>query len=330
MLSRRDFLGQSAATVSLAAAGGALAMPALAKGMDRLTIWGPPAGPSIVLAHLVETNALKDFAKKTTFKIWRDPNQLRAGFSSGSMVISGTPTYVGANLFNRGLDARLANVVTWGLLYLMSRDETIHSIKDLRGKHVLMPFRGDMPDLVLQAIARKVGLVVGRDFKVSYTGTPQQAMKLMLAGKADSAILPEPAATGAQMLGIKKGLKIRRAVDMQKEWGRAQGGRSAIPQAGMMMSGSLLKNEPELLGVFQKAMVKSGRWVRNNPGSAAGLGAAYMGLKKPIIERSIPYSNIDVRSAASSRSDLQRFFKVLHGMSPAIIGGRLPGKAFYL
>lgn len=333
MLNRRDFLGASAVGLGTVATGGAgsmLAMPALAKGMDQLTIYGPPAGPSIALAHLAQSGALKNHVKKVKFQVWRSPDQLRAGVLSGKMAITGTPSYVAANLFNRGVDVHMGSIVTWGLLYLMSRKGKVSSIKDLKGETILMPFKNDMPDLVFRAMAAKAGMKPGRDFKLHYVGTPPHAMKMMVAGKAQMVVLPEPAATGSMMLGMKNGIKITRALDLQKEWGRTIGGASKIPQAGMMISGKLAKERPELVDAFNAAMIQSGRWVRNNPASAASIGATYLGLKAPIIERSIPFSNIDVKSGIESRSELERFYSVLKGMSPAIIGGKLPAARFYI
>lgn len=332
MLNRRDFLGVSAVGVgSLAAGGSLLATPAIAKSdLDTLVIHGPPAGPSIALAHLAQSGALKDHVKKVKFKVWRNPDQLRAGVISGKMAITGTPTYVAANLFNRGIDVRLASVVTWGLLYVMSREGKLASIADLKGQTIVMPYKNDMPDLVFRSMAAKLGMKPGRDFKLQYVGTPPQAMKMMVAGKAKFAVLPEPAATGSQLMGMKNGIGVTRALDLQKEWGRTIGGASKIPQAGMMVSGKLLAERPELVDAFNKAMVTSGRWTRNNPASAAAIGSTYLGLKAPIIERSIPFCNIDVKSGTASRGELQRFFNVLKGMSPAIIGGKLPAAKFYI
>lgn len=335
MLNRRDFIGASAAGAGTLLSGGAagtlLATPAIAKsGLDTLTIYGPPAGPSIALAHLAQSGALKDHVKKVKFQVWRNPDQLRAGVLSGKMSITGTPTYVASNLYNRGIDVRMASVVTWGLLYVMSREGKLGSVADLKGQTIVMPFKNDMPDLVLRAMAAKLGMRPGRDYKLQYVGTPPQAMKLMIAGKAKMAVLPEPMATGSQMKGMQNGIAVTRALDLQKEWGRIMGGGSKIPQAGMMVTAKLLNERPELVAAFNKAMVQSGRWTRNNPSSAAAIGATYLGLKAPIIERSIPFSNIDVRSGKSSRGELERFYKVLKSMSPAIIGGRLPPAKFYL
>ncbi len=157
---------------------------------------------------------------------------------------------------------------------------------------------------------------------------------MLVAGNAKMAAIPEPAATGAMMQGFKNGVEITRALDLQKQWGGATigGGGSKIPQAGMMISGGqLIKERPELVDAFNTALVASGRWTRNNPASAASIGSTYLGLKAPpIIERSIPFCNIDVKSGANSKGELKRFFAILMEMSPAIIGGKLPPEHFYI
>lgn len=98
----------------------------------------------------------------------------------------------------------------------------------------------------------------------------------------------------------------------------------------MMVSGKLLTERPELVDAFNQAMHASGNWTRENPAEAAKIGATYLGLKAPIIERSIPFCNIDVKSGKDSQSELEHFFSILKGMSPAIIGGKLPDAKFYI
>lgn len=192
-----------------------LATPALAKGdLDSLTIYGPPTGPSIALAHLAQSGALKDHVKNVKFQVWRSPDQLRAGVLDGSMTITGTPTYVAANLFNKGIDMRLASVVTWGLLYVMSREGKLDGIDALKGQTIVMFYKNDMPDLIFRHLASQAGMEVGRDFDLNYVGSAQQAMKMLIAGKASYAILPEPAATGALMQGKKNNIKVTRALDL--------------------------------------------------------------------------------------------------------------------
>jgi len=68
---------------------GTLALPLIrraeAGALAELTLFGPPAGPSITLAYAVGAGLLLDVADKTSFKVWRTPDEMRAGLTSGQM-----------------------------------------------------------------------------------------------------------------------------------------------------------------------------------------------------------------------------------------------------
>lgn len=295
-----------------------------------LTMYGPPVGPSVTLAHAAETNALIGLVDKLSFDTYRDPDVLRTNFISGRWDLAGTPSYIAANLNNKGLNVRLMNIMTWGLLYVISADGSISNIEALSGQDIVMPFKGDMPDLVFQYIAKEKGMQLGKDYRLNYVGTPFEGLQLLLSGRASHAVLPEPAATAALLKGLKSGKPLNRIINLQESWGEVTGGPARIPQAGMMISDSLLQEIPELPERLNKSLKKSTNWVLNNPTSAGRLGEAYMGLKAPIIERSIPYSNFTVDRAKDIQSELEQFFSTLAKINPAIIGGRLPNDDFYL
>ena len=321
---RRDFL---AGSVALGAA--APFSVGNAADVSNLTLWGPPVGPSVVLAHLVSRNRLGGHGK-IDFQVWRNPDQLRAGFASATMLASATPSYVAANMANRGTGAKLLNIMTWGLLYLVSSDDSVNGLADLAGKTVVMPFKNDMPDLVTQHIVRSDGMIPGQDFEIAYVSSPIQALKMLISGRVSSAIIPEPAATGALLQGMMNSVPVRRVLSLQDEWGRVTGRSPRIPQAGMMVAQKLLDAKPGLVRDLQAETTKSVQWTLNNPASAGKIGAQYMGVKAPMVEKSIPFCNLAATPAIEAREDLEHFFTILAETNPKIIGGRLPDDDFYL
>lgn len=60
-----------------------------------------------------------------------------------------------------------------------------------------MPFRADMPDIMLQAIMKKEGLDPKKDFKLIYAPTPPDAMQMLILRRADNVLLAEPATSMA-------------------------------------------------------------------------------------------------------------------------------------
>ncbi|MEP2760557.1 MAG: ABC transporter substrate-binding protein, partial [Hyphomicrobiales bacterium] len=135
-LTRRNalsLLAASAATPLLPKSG-------LAAILETLSLFGPPAGPSVTLAHAVTSGLFGDIAKNATFKSWRNPDELRAGLTSGSIGLSVVPVQAAVNLYNRGFPIKLANIMTNGLLYIISDDPEIQNVQDLKGRSIAVPF----------------------------------------------------------------------------------------------------------------------------------------------------------------------------------------------
>lgn len=326
MTTRREFLAAAAAAALLGRARPAAAAPAP---LPELVLHGPPAGPSIIAAQAVESGALAAVAERVSFRVWKTPDEMRAGFASGKWAASIVPTYAAANLYNRGLTVRLVNVMTEGLLYVIATNPALTSLAALRGRALVLPFKNDMPDHVLHKLAAAGGLTLGGDIAVEYAGTPVEAIQLLLAGRGDAALVPEPAATAAVVHGMRAGKKVHRAIDVQKAWAEAFGGPAAIPQAGLAVSQGFASAAGERLAVLHAALVDAAVWVNANPASAARVAVAYLDLPAPVLERSIPFSNLRVTAATERKPALDAFFGMLAERSPAIVGGKLPDAGLY-
>jgi NitT/TauT family transport system substrate-binding protein len=321
MLDRRTFL-LSAGVASIFRPHGAFAA-------EPLTLWGPPAAPSIVLARAVASGDLKDIAPSAVFKTWRTPDEMRAGLSSGTMQAVIVPSNVAANLYNRGLGVHLLNIMTRGLLYVVAGDK-LAKVEDLAGKKIAVPFRNDMPDFVLRRLLARVGLKPGTDVLFDYAGTPPEAMQMLLAGRVDAALLAEPAVTAAILRAKVSFTNLSRAIDCQKEWAKTVGGSGFIPQAGLAVTRPFIdKVGPNGLKILQNALQAAVDFVIAHPLRASVASATELGLMSPIVAEAIPSSNLVALPASSVRPELESFFTLLAEDDPRIIGGKLPGEAFY-
>ena len=321
-ITRRSALGGLAATAVLSG----LPSRVLAQ---SLRLFGAPIGVSVPLAHLVDRNGLAPLADNATLTIWRSPDEMRAGVVSGEIELTTSPAPTAANLYNRGTGMRLAGVLTTGMLYLMTTRDGLDGLTGLAGQRVLVPFRGDMPDRVFQVLLRARGMSLG-DVDVQYAATPLEAAQLLLAGQAEFAVLQEPAATASIMRGIAQSLPVVRALDFQELYAATSGDGLDIPMAVLILRDSLRDRFPDLPNRLVAELRSSTEWVRNNPASAARLGEDYLGLRQPILERSIPFMNLSVRTPAQARGALERLYGELAGDSAALIGGGLPDDGFYL
>jgi NitT/TauT family transport system substrate-binding protein len=306
-----------------------LAAPHILKAETPLTFYGPPAAPSAVLAHAVKGGFLKDVAPKAVFKAWKTPDEMRAAVASGSMGAVVMPSYGAANLHNRGLGLGLLNVLTTGLLYIVSKDETLNSLKSLSGKTLALPFKNDMPDFVLHRLVAENGLKSG-DIKLEYAASPPEAVQLLLTGRVDAALLSEPAATAVLIKAKSFFMTVHRTIDIQQEWAKVAG-KAEIPQAGLALTSQvqqkLGKSGIEALQAAMEAALAS---AIADPKTAADAVAEALGFPPDIIAASFPTSHLCALKASAARTDLEAFYDELAKAGPAIIGGRRPDDGFYL
>jgi len=298
-----------------------------------ITLAGPFAAVSDPLIRMVETNALADVTDKLKFEVWKNPDQLRALALNGKTDFIATPTNVAANLYNRGADIRLLNVSIWGVLWMVSREDNLHTLADFKGKEIAMPFRGDMPDLIFSELAEQQGLDPKKDFKLRYVANPLDAMQLLIMRRVDHALLAEPAVSMA--LHKTKTFPVNmiapdlyRSVDLQQEWGRLLKREAKIPQAGMAVINKQI--DDHVIARFIEEYEKATQWCLEHPDEAGEMVADRIAMLLPeAVSESIKVSQFQHVSAIEAREELEYFFEVLHKRIPAVIGGKLPDDGFY-
>ncbi len=299
-----------------------------ARSVENLEILGAPTGASITLARVVDAGMLAA-APNATFRLWRDPDQLRAGVASGRTRLFSTPTNLPANLANRSLPIKLLCLLGQGHLSVVTADQSVNSLKDLVGKPVLCFFRNDMPDLVFRACAHLEGIDPDKDIKLTYVQTGMEAAQMLAAGKADSALLPEPAATAAIMMAAGQGRILRRAVSLQQIWA-AHHGHAGIPMVGVAVHQSLIDEDPDIIAELGASLPAAKSWVLANRAEAAALAEKDMSMHREVFEKAIDHFNMEIISAYDARDQLETFYKAILDLAPDALGGKLPPDDFYL
>lgn len=300
--------------------------------VDKIVIAGPFATVSHPIMHMIKTGALKDVAKEVEFRLWKNPDELRALVLKGDVDFTAVPTNVAANLYNKGVDVKLLNVSIWGILGMISRDENLKTLKDFKGKEIVVPFREDMPDLVFKKLLKEQGLDPKKDFKLRYVSSPIDAMQMLILRRVDHALLAEPAIsialrkTGSFPINLVAP-DLYRSSDLQDEWGKVFNTESKIPQAGIASVGT---QDPLVVQRFLEEYKKSVAWYKQNPKEAAKLTVKTLNmLEADGLADSIPYVKLDSLSAQESKEKLEFFFNILKEENPKLIGGKLPEQGFY-
>ena len=286
--------------------------------------------PQVILARALEDPELKNLIPERELRDWKDPDQLRAWLARAEVMVTATPTNVAANLYNRGVPVVLMNVNVWGTLGMLGLEQKgpLAKMEDLAGRHVGVPWRGDMPDLVFRYLLGKAGLEVGRDVRVSYQSSPFETVQMYVAQRLDAAVLPEPMRTATRLQSMQFG-QSPQELDLQQEWARLAGGEPLLPQAGVLCRRELLEQAPEQVAALQAAIGRAVDWVVRQPEDAARLGADRSPLSRQVYEGAIARTVLKMVNAQEARPALEDFFSALSELSSGFIGGKLPDADFY-
>lgn len=314
-MKRRHFLKLSSA----AAAASILPLHA----QDKLTLWGPPVSPTVLLAIAAQMGKAKNI-RPFSVKSWLSPDQLRAGLVSGSIQASIVPSYVAANLRNQGQSVLLHNIMTSGLLSIMSKNSPLGEATQLIGQKIVMPFKGDMPDLVMQILCKRENITLG---DITYTATPPESVGLFLKQDFPYALLPEPLASASILRGKQVGISVERGIVLDTWWNRSFGSSKGIPQAGLMISETFAAENAEFLAALDQDLLDAVDWVAANPKSAAEIAAGYMPAPVPALQQALSHSGLMAVRSTQMREEILHFFQELYNLNPKIIGGGAPDTA---
>lgn len=322
-LSRRSvLLGSAGLALSLSA-------PALlrAQPIARLALYGPPATPTVTLAHAIGSGALAGLAQDVSLTVWRNPDELRAGLTSGQIDLSIVPVQAAANLYNRGMGVRLVNVMTDGLISVIAPEGSIAGLADLAGKRIAVHFVNDTPDLILRALLRQHGLT--DQVEIVATGSPAESAQLLLAGRIEVALLSEPFASVAILRGREAGQSLGRVIDIRQEWGQQTGLGAIVPMAGLAVANAFATANPDLIAPLHDLLVQATAEVIADPATAAAHGSGALDLEPQILAAAIPHSALVARPEGSIRPEIEAMLSLMAETDPAIIGGGLPDDGFY-
>lgn len=151
------------------------------------------------------------------------------------------PINVGAKLYAKGIKIKFLGTTSNGLLSFVSTKAKTFS--DLNNQPLYIGGQGSSPDVITKSILTKEKV----DAKITYRSSPEIA-KLMITGKIENAILPEPLAT----MVLSKNKNAVRVVELKDLWLD-----KTMPQVGMFVLDSTLQNQPREIEKFLADYKKS-------------------------------------------------------------------------
>ena len=176
----------------------------------------------------------------------------------------------GAKLYNKGAlaDLRLSSVNVWRALYLVAPPD-LDGLDDLVGKKILASFPGGAPDLVMRAAMRQAGYVPDADFVIEYLPS-DQVKQMLLSGKGDAALLPEPQASALMVKAEAQGLDLVAVVDLQSGFEAGAWSDGLIPLGAIFTTQAVVDDPARLQALvrFEQAYRQAGEYAMAHPDQA--------------------------------------------------------------
>lgn len=190
------------------------------------TIVTPSGAPALALLDYVDDENM-------TIDVVDGSDVLQAEFSNGNADIIIAPINLGAKLSSATDNYKLAAVITWGNLHLVS---TL-SLEEAANHPVAAFGEAAVPGKVLGYLSDELG-----GFEFEWFGAVNEASSALMSGQYYSAVLAEPVLTMARAKG---GEEYNEIVNIQEVY-KQKTGYDTYPQAALFVNVKTIENDKSL------------------------------------------------------------------------------------
>lgn len=252
--------------------------------------------------------------------------ELAAALQGGQADVALFFSAAGAKLYSKDAlpGLRLWDVSVWRALYLVGGPQ-VGGLDDLVGQTILASFPGGAPDLVMRAAMGQRGYDPDADFTIEYL-PPAQVKQMLLAGKGEAALLPEPQVSALMLKAEDHGLALEAAVDLQAGFEADAWQEGLIPLGATFTTQTLLDDPARRAALerFSAAYSEAGAYAMAHPAEAAEIVerafAAHFGGHMPAraVADAIRSGRLVLESRpwTELRPDLDRFLETIVGEAP--------------
>lgn len=272
---------------------------------------------------------MEDKADAYAFTLAAAPDEIVPLLVKGELDIAAVPANLGSVLYNNTQGAVKALAInTLGVLYIVERGDTVHSVADLKGRTLVTAGKGSTPEYALNYILTGNGLDPEADLTIEFKSEHAECLAAMLQDESIVAMLPQPFATVAQA----KAQDMRIALDLTKEWDALQAGAeapSAMITGIAVVRSAFAEENPEAVARFLADYAQSVKFAQEDVEGAAQLIGKFDIFEAGPARKALPFCNIVFIDGEAMKARLGGYLEALMAQDPAAVGGALPGDDFY-
>ena len=302
---------------------------ATAKGMSAegpVRIAGLKGPTTMGLVNLLDMEQQGSAALDYDLQLYGTADEIVPGLIKGELDMAAIPANLAAALYQKtkgGIQVMAVN--TLGVLYVVEKGDTVHSMADLAGRTILSTGKGTTPEYLLRYLLEKNGLDPDKDVKIQYCSEATEVTAQMAAAQKDAiAVLPQPYVTAAGM----KDPSLRVALDLTAEWDKVSD--SQLVTGVTVVRTQYAQEHPDVVEAFLQEYAQSVRTANTDLDRTAAL-CEQQGVvaKAAIAKKALPACNIVCRTGDEMQKDVSAYLSVLCAADPAAVSGKLPDEGFY-
>lgn len=302
---------------------------ATAKGMSAegpVRIAGLKGPTTMGLVNLLDMEQQGTAALDYDLQLYGTADEIVPGLIKGELDMAAIPANLAAALYQKtkgGIQVMAVN--TLGVLYVVEKGDTVHSMADLAGRTILSTGKGTTPEYLLRYLLEKNGLDPDKDVKIQYCSEATEVTAQMAAAQKDAiAVLPQPYVTAVGM----KDPSLRVALDLTAEWDKVSD--SQLVTGVTVVRTQYAQEHPDVVEAFLQEYAQSVRTANTDLDRTAAL-CEQQGVvaKAAIAKKALPACNIVCRTGDEMQKDVSAYLSVLCAADPAAVGGKLPDEGFY-
>ena len=264
-----------------------------------------------VIMRLLQSEKIRKSVNIKELKVWEETEKHLAWIANGKADISFSALITSAKL--RNSDVKIPALFVWDNFVILTRGYKAKDFNDLIGKTIHTPLFEEAPPAKITKYLIKASGLNTDDFNFVYGepfGRPEKIYADFVTGVADTVILREPEASYAIKIMQDRGEDIS-IISYNKIWNKFNKGFGNFPNAGIVLKGEFVRNNPEITKVLLNELKAAIDWVNANRTESAKLSFDMMRQPVDRVELFLDRVNFNYVSGNELVNKVKSYFDIL-------------------
>ncbi|MBQ7600781.1 MAG: ABC transporter substrate-binding protein [Lachnospiraceae bacterium] len=286
---------------------------------------GSLKGPTTMgLVNLMKAAEKGESNMKYVFTMETQADAIATLLVSGKIDIALIPANLAAVLNNKTNGGIVVlDINTLGVLYCVTGDETVKTVKDLAGREVIMTGQGTTPEYALRYLLDKNGIT---DCTLTFKSEATEVAAVLAEDPKQVAVLPQPFVTSA----IAQNEALKAVFSLSDAWDEVAMDGSRMLTGVTVARKAFVEEYPDAVAQFLEDHAASTEKANTDLDGTSELIAEYGIIPKaPLAKKALPQCNIVCITGEEMKTALTGYLTALYEANPASVGGTLPTDEFF-